>query len=162
VNEFEKHREAIRNEIEQRGFNRHIDSYVSAFDGDEVDASLLVLALHGYVEAGSSRMRSTCKRIRQQLGADSLLYRYRESDGLPPGEGAFGICAFWEVENLVLQGRRAEAVRQFETLLSFANDLGLYAEEIDPATHAALGNFPQALTHVGLINAALELAAYDR
>jgi GH15 family glucan-1,4-alpha-glucosidase len=162
VNEFEKHREAIRNEIEQRGFNRHIDSYISAFDGDEVDASLLVLALHGYVEAGSSRMRSTCKRIRQQLGADSLLYRYRESDGLPPGEGAFGICAFWEVENLVLQGRRAEAVRQFETLLSFANDLGLYAEEIDPATHAALGNFPQALTHVGLINAALELAAYDR
>ena len=80
-------------------------------------------------------MGATCRRIRQHLGANGLLYRYREDDGLPPGEGAFGICAFWEVENLVLQGRPRDAARQFENLLSFANDLGLYAEEFDPVSH---------------------------
>jgi GH15 family glucan-1,4-alpha-glucosidase len=162
ANEFQQNRDAIRNEIERRGFNRRIGSYVSTLDGDEVDASLLTLALHGYVEAAHPRMRSTCSRIRACLGADSLLYRYREDDGLPPGEGAFGICSFWEVENLVRQGRQTEAAGQFDTLLAFANDLGLYAEEIEPVSHRALGNFPQALTHVGLINAALAFAAHQR
>jgi GH15 family glucan-1,4-alpha-glucosidase len=157
--EFATARNALRSEIERRGYNEDLRSYVSAFDGDEVDASLLVLALHGYADASSPRMRSTCERIREHLGAGSLLYRYREIDGLPPGEGAFGICGFWEAENRVLQGQRAEAVTQFESLLTFANDVGLFAEEIDPDTGAALGNFPQALTHVGLINAALALEA---
>jgi GH15 family glucan-1,4-alpha-glucosidase len=162
VKEFQDHRAAIRSAIEHRGFNQRIESYVSEFDGDEVDASLLVLALHGYVDAGHPRMRSTCRRIREHLGNGSLVYRYRESDGLPPGEGAFGICSFWEVENLALQGRQLDAVRQFEALLMLANDLGLYSEEVDPVEHAALGNFPQALTHVGLINAALALTAHGR
>jgi GH15 family glucan-1,4-alpha-glucosidase len=158
ASEFQQHRDAIRSEIERRGFNHAIDSYVSAFDGDEIDASLLALPLHGYVDAAHPRMRSTCARIRERLGADGLLYRYLEDDGLPPGEGAFGICAFWEVENLALQQRQTDAVRQFERLLTFSNDVGLYSEEIDPVSHAALGNFPQGLTHIGLINAALELA----
>jgi GH15 family glucan-1,4-alpha-glucosidase len=162
ADEYWRNGQAIRDEIERRGFSTGLDSYVSSFDGGEVDASLLTLALHGYVEATHPRMQSTCRRIRQQLGIDSLLYRYREHDGLPPGEGAFGICGFWEVETLGLQRRKADAARQFESLLACANDLGLYAEEIDPVTHAALGNFPQALTHIGLINAALELAAGDR
>ncbi|HVL69367.1 MAG TPA: glycoside hydrolase family 15 protein [Vicinamibacterales bacterium] len=160
--DFSRERDALRVEIEGRGFNGRLGSYVSAFDGDEVDASLLVLPLHGYTAADSSRMRSTCDRIRECLGVDSLLFRYRESDGLPAGEGAFGICGFWETECRVLQNRRAAAGRQFEDLLGMANDLGLFAEEIDPHTHAALGNFPQALTHVGLINAALTLEQADR
>jgi GH15 family glucan-1,4-alpha-glucosidase len=157
VDEFTREREALRDDIEHRGFNKQLDSYVSAYDGNDVDASLLVLALHGYIDANSPRMRATSRRIREQLGVHSLLYRYREHDGLPAGEGAFGICGFWEVENQVLQGRRAEAVRQFEDLLTYGNDLRLFAEEVDPHTRAALGNFPQGLTHVGLINAALEL-----
>jgi GH15 family glucan-1,4-alpha-glucosidase len=159
---FATARDTLQNEIERRGYNDALGSYVSAFDGDEVDASLLALSLHGYADPNSPRMRSTCERIRERLGAGSLLYRYRESDGLPPGEGAFGICGFWEAENRVLQGRRREAVEQFESLLSFANDVGLFAEQVDPATGAALGNFPQALTHIGLINAALELEARRR
>ena len=162
LDEFERQREALRSDIERRGFNQEIQSYVSAFDGDEVDAGLLVLPLHGYVDANHPRMKSTCTRIRQQLGAGSLLFRYREDDGLPPGEGAFGICAFWEVENLALQGRQRDATRQFESLLTFANDLGLYSEEFDPVSHDALGNFPQGLTHVGLITAALALEAHAR
>jgi GH15 family glucan-1,4-alpha-glucosidase len=155
--EFASERDAIRSEIEKRGYNQHLQSYVSAFNGHEVDASLLALALHGYADADGPRMRSTCERIREQLGVDALLYRYRENDGLPPGEGAFGICGFWEVETRALQGDRAEAVRQFERLMTCANDVGLFAEEIDPASLAALGNFPQALTHIGLVNAALAL-----
>jgi len=162
LEEFQHHRDAIRSETERLGFNQSIESYVSAFGGDEVDASLLVLPLHRYVKANDPRMESTCKRIRRDLGADGLLYRYREDDGLPPGEGAFGICGFWEVENFALQGRQQDAERQFDHLLTFANDVGLYSEEFDPMSNDALGNFPQALTHVGLINAALELEAHGR
>jgi GH15 family glucan-1,4-alpha-glucosidase len=102
-------------------------------------------------------MQSTCRRIRERLGVGSLLYRYLEADGLPPGEGAFGLCGFWEVACRALQGDREGAGRQFEHLLAFANDVGLFAEEVDPPTGAALGNFPQGLTHLGLINAALSL-----
>jgi GH15 family glucan-1,4-alpha-glucosidase len=160
VRAFETVRDALHSEIERRGYSEALRSYVAVFDGDEMDASLLVLALHGYVDPDSPRMRSTCERIRERLGAGSLLYRYRESDGLPPGEGAFGICGFWEAENRVLQGQRAEAVKQFESLLRFANDVGLFGEQVDPASGAALGNFPQALTHIGLINTALELEAH--
>jgi GH15 family glucan-1,4-alpha-glucosidase len=103
-------------------------------------------------------MQATCARILDSLGRDGLVYRYHGEDGLPPGEGTFGICSFWAVECLARGGDVASATRTFEQLLGYANDVGLFAEEIDPATGAALGNFPQAFTHVGLINAALTLA----
>jgi GH15 family glucan-1,4-alpha-glucosidase len=105
-------------------------------------------------------MRSTCARIHQRLAHDSLVYRYQTTtdDGLPPGEGAFGICSFWAVECLARGGDVIGATAAFERLLACANDVGLFAEEVDPETGAALGNFPQAFTHVGLINAALTLA----
>jgi GH15 family glucan-1,4-alpha-glucosidase len=154
---FARERDAIRLVVETRGYNDRLGSYVSVLDGDEVDASLLVLALHGYQDASAPRMQSTCRRIRERLGVGSLLYRYLEADGLPPGEGAFGLCGFWEVACRALQGDREGAGRQFEHLLAFANDVGLFAEEVDPPTGAALGNFPQGLTHLGLINAALSL-----
>jgi GH15 family glucan-1,4-alpha-glucosidase len=104
-------------------------------------------------------MRRTYARIREQLGTGSgLLYRYRTSEST--GEGAFGICSFWGAEYLALGGGSVEEAREvFERLVGYANDLGLFAEEIDPETGEALGNFPQAFTHVGLINAALSLAS---
>jgi GH15 family glucan-1,4-alpha-glucosidase len=157
VGQFVAARDAIRTEVEARGYNERLGTYVSVLDGDDVDASLLVLALHGYADPNGSRMRSTFCRIRERLGADSLLYRYVEDDGLPPGEGAFGICGFWEVECRAKCGDHSAAVRQFENLLRYGNDVGLFAEETDPRTGTALGNFPQGLTHVGLINAALSL-----
>jgi GH15 family glucan-1,4-alpha-glucosidase len=124
-----------------------------------VDASLLQLARHCYVEPDSPRMRSTFERIQERLGANGLLYRYlNHVDGLPPGEGAFGICSFWAVECRARGGDPAGAAATFQRLLGYANDVGLLAEEIDPETGAQLGNFPQAFTHVGLINAALTLA----
>ncbi|MDP9373951.1 MAG: glycoside hydrolase family 15 protein [Chloroflexota bacterium] len=157
---FRAEREAIRAEIEARGYNERLGSYTRTLDGDELDASLLTLPLYGYIAAGHPRMRATCERIRERLGRDSLVYRYETGtdDGLPAGEGAFGICGFWAVECLARMGDVEGATRAFERLLGYANDVGLFAEEIDPDTGAALGNFPQAFTHIGLINAALTLA----
>jgi GH15 family glucan-1,4-alpha-glucosidase len=154
---FAQEREAIRAEIEGRGYNTPLQSYVSILDGDDVDASLLLLALNGYADPAGLRMRNTYRRIRERLGIDDLLYRYLSHDGLPPGEGTFGICSFWAVECLARRGDADEAARTFTRLLSYANDVGLFSEEIDPETKSALGNFPQAFTHVGLINAALAL-----
>lgn len=158
MREFSAQREAIGREIEEHGYNERLGSYVAEFDGDEVDASLLLLGLHGYADPRSARMRSTSAAIRERLGVDGLLYRYPPvSDGLPGREGAFGICSFWACQLRALQGEKADATAEFEHLLSFANDVGLFAEEIAPDTGAGLGNFPQAFTHIGLINAALAL-----
>jgi GH15 family glucan-1,4-alpha-glucosidase len=163
VEQFSRERAAIRDQIEQRGYNERIGSYVSVLDGDDVDASLLMLARYGSVDPSSPRMRSTLAVIQQRLGANGLLYRYRRTDdGISGDEGAFGICSFWAVSAQALVGDRDGAATAFERVLPFANDVGLFAEEIDPATGAALGNFPQAFTHVGVIDAALVLAAAAR
>jgi GH15 family glucan-1,4-alpha-glucosidase len=159
-----RERDSIRATIEQRGYNERLDSYTRLLDGDDLDASLLTLPLYGYADAGHPRMAATCTRIHEQLGRDGLISRYAESthDGLPAGEGAFGICSFWAVECRARGGDLSGAVEAFERLLGYANDVGLFAEEVDRETGAALGNFPQAFTHVGLINAALTLAECRR
>jgi GH15 family glucan-1,4-alpha-glucosidase len=148
-------RTAIADVIERRGFNDDLQSYVGELDGRGVDASLLVMACVGYRNASDAKVRATFQRIQDALGEGVLVYRYPPgADGLAGREGAFGICSFWAVEVLARQGNVAAAERRFEHLLSFANDVGLFAEEIAPKSGAALGNFPQAFTHVGLINAA--------
>jgi GH15 family glucan-1,4-alpha-glucosidase len=159
---FRAERDAIRAAVETRGYNEQIGSYTQVFDGDAVDASLLTLPLYGYVKATDARMRSTLALIRERLGKNGLVYRYSDEteDGLPKGEGAFGICAFWAVQCQAEAGDYDEAVSAFQRLLTFGNDVGLFAEEFDPATGVALGNFPQAFTHIGLINAALTLAGH--
>jgi GH15 family glucan-1,4-alpha-glucosidase len=156
---FQENRELIRRQVEARAWNPALESYVAQLDGDRLDATLLLLAWYGFEAAGSDRMRRTYQRVRERLGAgDVLLYRYR--DGPSPGEGAFGICSFWGAEYLALGGGTVdEAHSLFQRLCGYANDVGLFAEQIDPATGAALGNFPQAFTHVGLINAALSLTS---
>lgn len=152
-------RDAIRDAIEAHGFNERLGSYVSEFDGESADASLLLLSLMGYADPTSARMRGTVARVQERLGVNGLLYRYRdEDDGVAGTEGAFGICSFWGVQARALQGEVDAADDQFRHLVSFANDVGLFAEQIDPQSGAALGNFPQAFTHVGLINAALTIA----
>ncbi len=157
VGMFERNRAAIRSDVEENAWNPELGSYVSRLGGAELDAALLLIPWYGFEDAGSARMRATYRRIRERLGArDGLLYRYRSGDS--PGEGAFGICSFWGAEVLALgAGSVGEAQGTFERLCGFANDVGLFAEEVDPDTGAALGNFPQAFTHVGFINAALSL-----
>jgi GH15 family glucan-1,4-alpha-glucosidase len=154
---FERNRTAIRADVEEHAWNPELGSYASRLGGAELDAALLLIPWYGFEDAGSARMRATYHRIRERLGArDGLLYRYRSDDS--PGEGAFGICSFWGAEALALGAGSADEARDtFERLCGFANDVGLFAEEIDPETGEAVGNFPQAFTHVGLINAALSL-----
>lgn len=156
---FEEERSRIREAIETYGFNDELNSYVSIFEGDRVDASLLLMPLHGYISADHPRMKSTLQLIQERLGHNGLLYRYSHNvdDGLPPGEGAFGICSLWAISVAAMQGKQDEARRKFEQILDYSNDVGLLAEEIEPGTGNALGNFPQAFTHIGLIHAALAL-----
>ena len=155
---FRQARDAIRQAIETRGYSPRLGSYVGVFDSEDLDASLLLLALYRYAPLDDERIRGTCARIHERLGAGPLLYRYRQSDdGLAGGEGAFGICSFWGVECRALLGDAEGAASTFEAICRYANDVGLFGEEIDPETGAALGNFPQAFTHVGLISAALTL-----
>ena len=157
---FLRTRAAIQNAIETRGFSATLDSYTSEFDGDDVDASLLLLPHLGFVSACSPRMHSTYERVWERLSVGDLLRRYRSGfDGDNSPEGAFGIAGFWAVGNLAKRGELERAEALFAHLLSFANDLGLFAEEIDPATGTALGNFPQGFTHVGVINAANAIEA---
>jgi GH15 family glucan-1,4-alpha-glucosidase len=161
---FEAERDAIAEFIETRCFDQETGTYVTAADCNEVDASILLLAIHGFIDASHPKMRATFERIQKVLGAGALLYRFPEGfdDFLPPGEGAFLITSFWAVEYLVLAEELDAARQRFEALLEYANDLGLFAEEADPDTGMALGNFPQAFSHTGLINAALLLSQAEQ
>jgi GH15 family glucan-1,4-alpha-glucosidase len=157
---FRRERDEIGHVIEARGFNNGLGSYVSELDGDRLDAALLLMGCLGYKPPDDARMRTTFERLQERLGRNGLLYRYEEgTDGMASQEGAFGICSFWAIDNLAGRGDVEAAMQAFEHILSFSNDVGLFAEEIDPDTGEALGNFPQAFTHVGLVNGAMALAA---
>ncbi len=155
---FREQRAAIVESIERRGFNTELNSYVAAYDGDQPDGALFLMSRRGYVNGRDPRMIGTYEFHQRELGARGLVYRYREGfDHLPEPEGAFVACSFWAVDALVEQGRMEEARERFETLLGFGNDLGLFAEEIEPDTGVHCGNFPQAYSHLALIDAALLL-----
>jgi GH15 family glucan-1,4-alpha-glucosidase len=130
-------------------------SYVRSAGSDEVDASLLLGLLFGFVEPRSREALGTIAAIRRELGRGPFLKRYSGEDGLPGGEGAFLTCSFWLVDALARSGQLGEATSLMEELLALANDVGLYAEEVDPDTGNFLGNFPQGLTHLALVNAAV-------
>jgi GH15 family glucan-1,4-alpha-glucosidase len=158
-----RERDAVRDEIETKGFDPELDSYLAVLGGRDIDASLLLMSVHGYHPPHHPRIRGTVERIRRVLGRQGLLCRYGDAEqGASPGEAAFGICNFWLVDHLCRLGQVHEATTCFEELLSLANDVGLFAEEIAPDSREARGNFPQAFTHVGLINAALAIARAGR
>ena len=152
----------IHAEVCERGFDRDLNSFVQAYGVNRLDASLLLIPLVGFLPADDPRIKGTLRAIEERLLIDDeFVLRYEpdnSSDGLPPGEGAFLACSFWLVDNYILQGRYNDAQRLFERLLARCNDVGLLAEEFDPASGRMLGNFPQAYSHVGLINCALGLS----
>ena len=152
-------RAALAAEVRARGFDPVKGSYTRSYGSDDVDAALLILPLLGIEDVDSPRMRGTIDAVREELSAGgALLYRYPPGrDGLPGAEGAFLPCSFWLVQALARIGRHSEAVELFQALLDRANPLGLYAEEMDPATGAHLGNFPQTLTHAALVQAVLAI-----
>ncbi|HUN59339.1 MAG TPA: glycoside hydrolase family 15 protein [Candidatus Binataceae bacterium] len=153
-------RDQIHREVCERGFDRQRNSFVQHYDTTALDASLLMIPLVGFLPAHDARVRGTVDAIRRELMKDGLVERYATEtgvDGLPPGEGAFLPCSFWLADNLTVLGHYDEARELFERLLALRNDLGLLAEEYDPVKQRLTGNFPQALTHVCLINTAHNL-----
>jgi GH15 family glucan-1,4-alpha-glucosidase len=150
--------EAIRRFIGERCWSERTGSYVRHAGSEELDASLLVGVLMGYSEADDPRLQRTIETLRRELGRGPLMIRYTGEDGLSSREGAFLTCSFWLVDALARTGRVDEATQMMEELLSLANDVGLYAEEIDPETGDFLGNMPQGLVHFALIEAAATIA----
>ncbi|MGQ0749414.1 MAG: glycoside hydrolase family 15 protein [Betaproteobacteria bacterium] len=154
-------RERIRDEVCRRGFDRARNTFVQSYESTELDASLLLIPITGFLPAHDPRMLGTVHAIERELMEGGFVHRYRtrESiDGLPPGEGAFLPCTFWLADNYLLQGRIDEAHALFERLLALRNDVGLLAEEYDPVAKRQLGNFPQAFSHVALVNTAFNLS----
>jgi len=152
---------AVREEVLARGYSMKKKTFVQYYDGETLDASLLMMPLVGFLPAQDERMVSTVDAIRRELTADGLVRRYHsdaELDGLPGGEGLFLPCSFWLVDNLAMLGRRDEARALFQRLIGLCNDVGLLSEEYDPQGARLLGNFPQALSHVALLNSAYNLA----
>jgi len=154
-------RDEIHRDVCARGFNSARNAFVQYYGSNVLDASLLMIPLVGFLPASDPRVTATVAAIQRELMRDGLVSRYQTEsgvDGLPPGEGAFLACTFWLADNLALAGRHAEAREIFERLLALRNDLGLLAEEYDPVLRRQVGNFPQAFTHVCLINTAINLS----
>jgi GH15 family glucan-1,4-alpha-glucosidase len=151
----------LHDQICREGFNERLGAFVQCYGSDKLDASLLMIPLVGFLPPDDPRVTGTLEAVGRHLMRDGLLQRYDTSDGadgLPPGEGAFLACTFWYADNLYLIGRRDEARETFERLLGLCNDVGLLAEMYEPAARRLVGNFPQAFSHVGLINTAMNFS----
>jgi GH15 family glucan-1,4-alpha-glucosidase len=163
VEQWRKVRAKIHAEVCERGFDIELNSFTQSYGSKRLDASLLIIPLVGFLPADDPRMLGTVAAIERDLVHNGLVHRYANDDesesvdGLPPGEGAFLPCTFWLADNFALQGRYDEAEAIFQRLLDLRSDLGLLAEEWDPQTRRQLGNFPQAFTHVALVNTAFNL-----
>jgi GH15 family glucan-1,4-alpha-glucosidase len=158
-------RQLIHDEVCERGFNPVKRAFTQYYGSDELDASVLMIPLVGFLPPTDERVVTTVEAIERELVVDGFVRRYRTEDkgnggvdGLPGGEGAFLPCTFWMIDNLALIGRVDDARAMFERLLGLCNDVGLYAEEYDPQAGCMVGNYPQAFTHVGLVNSARNLA----
>ncbi len=154
-------RARIHAEVCRKAYDASRGTFVRYYGSRDLDASLLMMPLVGFLPPDDPRVRGTVEAIRRELCADHLVQRYTENhrvEGLPPGEGAFIACTFWLVDNLALMGRDAEARELFERLLALRNDVGLLSEQYDPRGRRMLGNFPQAFSHVALVNSAFNLS----
>jgi GH15 family glucan-1,4-alpha-glucosidase len=160
VQRWRELRARIHDDVCTKGFNRKLGSFTQSYGSAALDASLLLMALVGFLPPHDVRIRGTVEAIGRDLMRDGFVLRYhtRETDdGLRGSEGAFLACSFWYADNLALLGRRDEAIEMFDRLLTCRNDLGLLAEEFDPQARRQLGNFPQAFSHVSLVSSACNL-----
>nr|WP_274388192.1 glycoside hydrolase family 15 protein [Salsipaludibacter albus] len=155
VEAWSRGRDEVRAAIEERAWSDEAGAFTQVFDGTALDAACLVIPLVGFLPGDDPRVVATIDAIVERLTDDQgLVYRYLSDDGLEGGEGTFLLCTFWLAEALALAGRVDRAREVFETAAGFANDVGLLAEEVDAETGELLGNFPQAFSHIGLVNAA--------
>jgi GH15 family glucan-1,4-alpha-glucosidase len=165
VDRWRRLRDDLHREICERGFDAGRNTFVQFYGSTEVDAALLMMAEVGFLPATDPRIAGTVAAIERDLVHGGFVERYRTEsgvDGLPTGEGAFLLCTFWLADNYALMGRMDDARRVFESLLAIRNDVGLLAEEYDPVAGRQLGNFPQAFSHLGLINTARNLTQRDK
>lgn len=154
-------RQQIHDQVCQNGFDAEMNSFVQAYGSKALDASLLLLPIVGFLPPDDPRIIGTVAAIERHLLQDGFVRRYDTEtgkDGLTGNEGVFLACSFWLVDNYVMMGRRADAEALFEKLVALRNDVGLFAEEYDTVNRRQIGNFPQAFTHVALVNAALRLS----
>ncbi|WP_257460295.1 glycoside hydrolase family 15 protein [Archangium lipolyticum] len=160
VERWRKLRHALHEEVCQRGYDPKLGAFTQAYGSSRLDASLLLMPLVGFLPPREPRVLGTVRAIERELLHEGLVRRYHThetEDGLPPGEGVFLACSFWLADNYILQGRMDEAQALFNRLLGLRNDVGLLSEEYDPVNRRMLGNFPQAFSHVGLVNTAFNL-----
>ncbi|CAG4900060.1 glycoside hydrolase family 15 protein [Paraburkholderia saeva] len=158
-------RAQIHTDVCEKGYNATLNAFTQVYGGDELDASVLLLPLLGFLPPSDPRIAGTVAGVEKFLLHDGFVMRYRTTefdDGLPPGEGTFLACSFWMVDNLALQGRVKEATEMYERLLSLANDVGLLSEEYDPAAKRLVGNFPQGFSHVALVHTGLNLMKHEQ
>lgn len=149
---------AIRSVIEARAWNPEKQSFVASFDGEDIDASLLLLPEVGFLEAGDPRFRATGAAVERELADGPFIHRYAGEDDFGRPRNAFLVCTFWYIDSLAAVGRREEARERFEEVLKCRNRLGLLAEHVGPRSRALFGNFPQTYSHVGLVNNAMRLS----
>jgi len=164
IEKWQKLRDTIQEEICRKAFDQEMNSFVRFYGARQLDASLLLLPIVGFLPATDPRIRGTIEAIERGLMKNGLVMRYnteKVKDGLPPGEGVFLACSFWMVSCLKAIGREDDARRLFERLLTLSNDLGLLSEEYDPERKRLVGNFPQAFSHIALINAAFDLESKE-
>jgi GH15 family glucan-1,4-alpha-glucosidase len=150
----------IHEEVCRRGFDPELGSFVQSFGSKELDASLLLMPVVGFLGVDDPRVRGTIEAVERHLLVDGFVMRYDSGhgvDGLPPGEGAFLACSFWLVDAYMMQNRFDDARNLFERLIALRNDVGLLSEEYDPVAGRLVGNFPQAFAHVALVNSAFNL-----
>ena len=160
IEQWRRTRDAIHADVCAKGFDARKNSFTQSYGDDALDASLLLIPVVGFLSPQDGRVRGTVAAIERELKAGGFVLRYRTekgADGLPPGEGAFLPCSFWLADNYALMGRQAEAKAMFENLLALRNDLGLLSEEYDPRVRRLTGNFPQAFSHLAIVNTALSL-----
>ncbi|MGH8779060.1 glycoside hydrolase family 15 protein [Paraburkholderia sp.] len=158
-------RDRIHADVCAKSWNPALNTFTQVYGSDDLDASTLLMPLVGFLPPSDPRIAGTVAAIEKTLMHDGFVMRYRTTevdDGLPPGEGTFLACSFWMVDNLALQGRVAEAHAMYERLLALANDVGLLAEEYDPAAGRLVGNFPQAFSHVALVHTGLNLMKHEQ
>jgi len=156
-------REQIRQAILERGWSEKAHAYAQTFDSDDLDASALMMPIVGFLPAGDPRMRATIDAIAERLtDSRGLVFRYRTSDGLEGDEGTFLLCTFWLAHALALAGEVEGAHATFERAIAYVNDIGLLSEQVDPTTGELLGNFPQAFSHIGLVNAAWAISQAEQ
>jgi GH15 family glucan-1,4-alpha-glucosidase len=160
VERWHTHRERVHEQVCREGFDPELNSFVQSYGTRQLDASLLLLPLVGFLPADDPRIRGTVEAIERCLRRDCFVARYNTQsavDGLPGDEGAFLACSFWLADNYILHDRHEDARALFERLLALRNDVGLLAEEYDPKAQRQVGNYPQAFSHVALINTAHNL-----